>query len=201
MAIQFLRGNASTLNSSQQVFLPGQPIFEQDTGKLKIGDGSHVYSALSYIGDSESTSFVPTLVSNDGHSQHYIDLAKNLRLAFGYTEIGNLNIGRLASSWTTTPINEAATTMYLRASGCSGFTLKYKVFGFKDLEADDYELLGIQMGLATFGNGGTNYAASLATLNYLVPKRGIQYNIWGDLDNLNENDFINYIVLAELLNV
>ena len=52
--IQFLRGNASTLQSSQQVFLPGQPIFEQDTGQLKIGNGSDIYSALKYVGASSS---------------------------------------------------------------------------------------------------------------------------------------------------
>ena len=37
MAIQFLRENASILNSSQQVLLPGQPIFEPDKRMLKIG--------------------------------------------------------------------------------------------------------------------------------------------------------------------
>lgn len=88
MAIQFLRGNASTLNSSQQVFLPGQPIFEQDTGKLKIGNGSDVYSALKYIGESGST--VPDYQFNIGDVRSgYIDLTDHVRLNFGMAEIPN----------------------------------------------------------------------------------------------------------------
>lgn len=54
MAIQFLRGNKSTLEASQQIFLPGQPIYEQDSGQLKIGNGSDIYSALKYVGASSS---------------------------------------------------------------------------------------------------------------------------------------------------
>lgn len=90
MAIQFLRGNASTLNSSQQVFLPGQPIFEQDTGKLKIGNGSDVYSALSYIGESGSGSSSSwNVVGNPNldNTPAYIQLSSNCRLYLGNTQI------------------------------------------------------------------------------------------------------------------
>ena len=204
MAIQFLRGNASTLQSSQQVFLPGQPIFEQDTGKLKIGNGSDVYSALKYVGESGgSSSFVPTLVSNDGHSQHYIDLAKNLRIAFGYIEIGGgVDPGRKEYSWTLTPNFQGTSSksMHVRDGGVSGFLLEYNVFGFTDLPDGSYELLEIQAGLATF-NKYDLPAVSLTPLNYNVTKTGIQYSLWGDTDALASNDLINYIVLAELLDV
>ena len=203
MAIQFLRGNASTLNSSQQVFLPGQPIFEQDTGKLKIGNGSDVYSALNYIGESGSASFVPTLVSNDGHSQHYIDLARNLRLAFGYIEIGGgLSPGRKEYSWALTPNFQgvANKSMHVMGGGVSGFLLKYNVFGFTDLSDNDYELLEIQAGLATF-NKYDLPAVALAAVNYNVAKTGMQYSLWGDIDALASDDLLNYIVLAELLNI
>lgn len=53
--IQLLRGNSSTLNASQQVFAEGQPIFEKDTQKLKIGNGVDTYSALKYIGESNGS--------------------------------------------------------------------------------------------------------------------------------------------------
>ena len=48
--IQFLRNTQSQLQSSQQIFAAGQLIFESDTGQLKIGNGSSIYSALLYIG-------------------------------------------------------------------------------------------------------------------------------------------------------
>lgn len=54
--IQLLRGNSSTLNASQQIFAEGQPIFEKDTQKLKIGNGVDIYSALKYIGESGGSS-------------------------------------------------------------------------------------------------------------------------------------------------
>lgn len=48
--IQFLRGTQSQLNSSQQVFAAGQPVFESDTGQLKIGNGNSQFSSLPYVG-------------------------------------------------------------------------------------------------------------------------------------------------------
>ena len=100
MAIQFLRGNASTLNSSQQVFLSGQPIFEQDTGKLKIGNGSDVYSALKYIGESGST--IPDYQFNIGSVRNgYIDLTDHVRLNFGEVEIPNSKTPSPISIWDT----------------------------------------------------------------------------------------------------
>lgn len=51
MAIQFLRGTKSTLASSNQIFLAGQPVFESDSGQLKIGDGVNSFSNLPYVGE------------------------------------------------------------------------------------------------------------------------------------------------------
>lgn len=84
MAIQFLRGNKSTLEASQQIFLPGQPIYEQDSGQLKIGNGSDIYSALKYVGASSSGGSDFTLVPYE--YGHYIDISDNLRASFGYVE-------------------------------------------------------------------------------------------------------------------
>ena len=55
MAIQFLRGTKSTLSSSNQIFLAGQPVFESDSGQLKIGDGVNSFSNLPYVGEGLSS--------------------------------------------------------------------------------------------------------------------------------------------------
>lgn len=54
--IQFLRGTSSQLNASNQVFAAGQPIFEQDSGQLKIGNGTSTFVNLPYVGDSSGSS-------------------------------------------------------------------------------------------------------------------------------------------------
>lgn len=52
--IQFLRGNKSQLEASRTIFGDGQPIFEKDTGQLKVGNGVDVFSSLPYVGASSS---------------------------------------------------------------------------------------------------------------------------------------------------
>ena len=75
MAIQFLRGTKSTLSSSNQIFLAGQPVFESDSGQLKIGDGVNSFSNLPYVGEGLSSGL-------SGGSK-YIDLSDNRRLHWG----------------------------------------------------------------------------------------------------------------------
>lgn len=80
--IQFLRGTQSQLNSSNQVFAAGQPIFESDTGQLKIGNGSSVFSALPYVGASSSGSY-PIISPDTDIFDSYMDLSDNIRLHWG----------------------------------------------------------------------------------------------------------------------
>lgn len=54
--IQFLRGTSSQLQSSNQVFAAGQPIFESDSGQLKIGNGTSTFANLPYVGASDANS-------------------------------------------------------------------------------------------------------------------------------------------------
>lgn len=82
--IQFLRGTQSQLNSSSQILSSGQPVFESDTGQLKIGNGSSRISELPYVGsifaseggDSGSNS---TYTRVDD-SLSYIDITPNFRI-------------------------------------------------------------------------------------------------------------------------
>ena len=51
--LQFKRGSAQAFWIKNPVLLNGQPAFEYDTKKLKIGDGRTRYNALPYIGDGK----------------------------------------------------------------------------------------------------------------------------------------------------
>lgn len=50
--IQLRRGAASVWTSANPILADGEPGYEDDTGKLKIGDGTSLWSALPYQGDS-----------------------------------------------------------------------------------------------------------------------------------------------------
>ena len=49
MAIQFLRGTHSKVAASTKVLADGQPLYETDTNKLKVGDGSTQAKSLPYV--------------------------------------------------------------------------------------------------------------------------------------------------------
>ena len=49
MAIQFLRGTHSKVAASTKVLADGQPLYETDTNKLKVGDGSTEAKSLPYV--------------------------------------------------------------------------------------------------------------------------------------------------------
>ncbi|HZS21995.1 MAG TPA: hypothetical protein VFA63_13555, partial [Pseudonocardiaceae bacterium] len=52
--LQLRRGTAATWTSVNPVLSQGEPGFEDDTGKLKIGDGSTAWSSLPYVQGSGS---------------------------------------------------------------------------------------------------------------------------------------------------
>jgi hypothetical protein len=49
--LQFKRGNSKAFRKVDPVLLEGQPAYEIDTRKLKVGDGVTRYNKLPYIGD------------------------------------------------------------------------------------------------------------------------------------------------------
>jgi len=48
--LRFKRGTAAQWTAANPVLLLGEPGFEKDTGKVKIGDGTSTWSALAYVG-------------------------------------------------------------------------------------------------------------------------------------------------------
>ena len=49
--LQLKRGTARAFRRYNPILLEGQPAFETDTQRLKIGDGYTKYNSLPYIGD------------------------------------------------------------------------------------------------------------------------------------------------------
>lgn len=48
--IQLRRGTAAQWTASNPTLAVGEPAFESDTGKFKIGDGSSTWTSLAYVG-------------------------------------------------------------------------------------------------------------------------------------------------------
>lgn len=83
--IQFLRGNKSQLEASQTIFGDGQPIFEKDTGQLKVGNGVDVFSSLPYVGASSSGGYV-----FEGTAKNGSLTIGNMKHCWVYTKVGQL---------------------------------------------------------------------------------------------------------------
>jgi hypothetical protein len=45
----FKKGTKAELEASSSIPREGEPIFETDTGRLKVGDGVSAYASLPYI--------------------------------------------------------------------------------------------------------------------------------------------------------
>lgn len=82
--IQLLRGSAVSWSGSNPVLGAGQPGFESDTNKLKIGDGSTAWNGLSYFGGGSSYSdeTVQDLLGNSF-------LIAGTGIALSYNDAGN----------------------------------------------------------------------------------------------------------------
>ena len=52
---QLKRGLSANWKSANPVLRTGEPGFETDTGKLKIGDGKTAWNDLAYIGETETS--------------------------------------------------------------------------------------------------------------------------------------------------
>ena len=74
--IRFKRGQASTWESKNLLLSPGEPGFELDTGKLKIGDGVKKWNELAYINDPDKISELDAAIK-DRYTKSEIDSMVN----------------------------------------------------------------------------------------------------------------------------
>lgn len=180
--IQFLRGTQAALTSSNTIFSEGQPIFEKDTGKLKIGDGSSAYSALKYIGESSasySVHFDPDKPAWNG----YVDLNDNVRLVFGRLN-GKFNPVTADSedrftlaADSVTKLGFPSNTSFLEyGTVLSMYGMKSK-FLLLNVSAQAFDPLAIYSGGTYFGNTGTN--SHDVALGYFGDFVGVNYECYG----------------------
>lgn len=70
--IQFMRGASSAVTSDNPTLQAGQPFYEIDTHKLKIGDGSTAWNDLPYIGGSgEQIKYATVVVGSTTYNSGY----------------------------------------------------------------------------------------------------------------------------------
>lgn len=121
MAIQFLRGTKSKVAASTKVLADGQPLYEKDTNKLKVGDGSTEVKSLPYVKvdtDSELSSTSTNPIQNKAVNA---ELEKKLSLAGG-TMTGmittkGINLTLNTDYGTTLPSSPATDQLFFQTVG------------------------------------------------------------------------------------
>lgn len=133
--IQLRRGTASAWTTANTLLSAGEPGWESDTGKFKIGDGATVWTALAYesgAGGAGVAALVPTAVLAANHTSVASELAlmdataaiRTVTLPGGppdKTQIGIKAIG-LGSGFNVT-INAAGADVFDKAGGSASFHL------------------------------------------------------------------------------
>lgn len=92
------RGLADSWKKQNPVLAYGEPGFEKDTYKLKIGDGTTEWNLLPYVNAEDNTKLVEYIDKKDTLLQSYID-ALNTRISLLDTKIAELEtlLGQPAS--------------------------------------------------------------------------------------------------------
>ena len=71
--IQFMRGTSSQVQSDNPVLAAGQPFYETDTHRMKVGDGINAYNLLDAIGDSKTYADVTIGSAGSGYLAKEVD--------------------------------------------------------------------------------------------------------------------------------
>lgn len=83
MSIQFLRGTKSKVTASTKVLADGQPLYEKDTHKLKVGDGSTEAKSLPYVKVDTDSKLSSTSTNPVQNKVVNTELGKKLSLSGG----------------------------------------------------------------------------------------------------------------------
>ena len=168
--IQLLRGNRSTLNASQQIFAEGQPIFEKDTQKLKIGNGVDIYSALKYIGQSSGSASLD--IQEDGSTSliTYGNLvqvfASFLYLSDFYNSFGGPMDPGIISKMSWAQVTSGI--YFLESSYSSGSTFSWNVPATLENSCPDFDLSGVTwVEYSLYGGDGN--VLTTETMSYGAP--------------------------------
>ena len=121
MAIQFLRGTKSKVVASTKVLADGQPLYETDTNKLKVGDGSTQAKSLPYVKVDTDSALSSTSTNPVQNKVINTELEKKLSRSGG-TMTGALTTkGIKLTSGTdygaTLPSNPATNQLFFQTAG------------------------------------------------------------------------------------
>lgn len=125
MAIQFLRGTKSKVAASTRVLAEGQPLYETDTKKLKVGDGSTQAKSLPYVKVDTDISLSSTS-TNPVQNKVVTTALKNKLGLSGGTLTGDLHGKYLCGTWlqTTDVSNLGKTPPAIAVLDSSGWIYK-----------------------------------------------------------------------------
>lgn len=101
MALEFRYGTAASATSNNPVLGLGEPGYETDTGKLKIGDGSTAWNSLPYFGAQTTSRGVLTTAAPTGTAGTDTVLMVSNALAANSLAVGSvlrIRVGGVASS-------------------------------------------------------------------------------------------------------
>lgn len=121
MAIQFLRGTKSKVAASTRVLADGQPLYETDTNKLKVGDGSTQAKSLPYVKVDTDSALSSTSTNPVQNKVVNTELGKKLSLSGGKMTGALTTKGIKLTSGTdygaTLPSNPATDQLFFQTAG------------------------------------------------------------------------------------
>lgn len=121
MAIQFLRGTKSNVTASTKVLADGQPLYEKDTNKLKVGDGITKVNSLPYVKVDTDSALSSTSTNPIQNKAVNAELKKKLSLSGG-TMTGTIttkgiNLTLNTDYGTTLPSSPATDQLFFQTVG------------------------------------------------------------------------------------
>lgn len=145
MPIQIRRDTAADWTSNNPTLSIGQPGYEDDTGKMKIGDGSTAWNSLGYFGEGKQTIYISasgiTPATTSGAASSQIETTTNKVnynvLAFDDTvaEYGHFNV-KMPKSW-----DQGTVTFFVvwesAATGTEGIAWGLEAVAFADGDTID----------------------------------------------------------------
>ena len=118
--IQLRRDTAANWASVNPVLASGEPAFETDTGKFKIGDGITAYNSLDYIGAGDLPDNITTQGNTFNGANQLVQLDASGKLpAIDGSQLTNLPAATAPTNMVTTDTNQII-------SGVKDFSASFK---------------------------------------------------------------------------
>ena len=186
-AIQILRGN--NIGSSSQILLPGQPVYDMETGYLRIGDGGTIASTQpirAYYANSAGSASSASYATSSGSASTATRVEHNLRITVGgstyvFNGSANTNVSISTSGGSSdyatnaNYANYANTAYHVSGSNVSGSVSNARY-------ADEADSVSSKL---YFNGSGTNvgWNGASADVIYVPTTIGSIGQVWGVASN------------------